>query len=292
MIKVKVETDPATFRRSANPFLLERPSANQLVFDLAQRIESFSDIPSDRIMWIAIDDIGKIHGVALRTDPKHSLILSEMGEEALGAIVDGALAIEGLDGVLAVKETAQLFQKKWGALCSKPLSDRMHLRLYDATSTTPPAASPGHSRVATSLDLELLSAWSLAFARESLGSSENDLAPYRKDMEKCIREGREWVWEVEGEVCAMAVWTGKNELGTKITGVYTPVRLRGRGFASNLVCMMTERLLADGAPRAFIFTDLKNPTSNSIYQNVGYKHVCDFIHFGIEKTPAALVEGK
>ena len=102
-------------------------------------------------------------------------------------------------------------------------------------------------------------------------------------MVKTINECREWVWTVRDEIVAMAVWTGKNEFGTKITGVYTPPEHRGRGYASNLVSVITEWILKDGAPRAFIYTDLKNQTSNSIYQKLGYRHVCDYIHFGFTK---------
>ena len=39
---------------------------------------------------------------------------------------------------------------------------------------------------------------------------------------------------------------------------------------------MTQRLLDGGLRFCFLFTDLANPTSNSIYQRIGYEPVSDF----------------
>lgn len=54
-----------------------------------------------------------------------------------------------------------------------------------------------------------------------------------------------------------------------------PPALRGCGYASAAVATLSERLLASGRSRIFLFTDRSNPTSNSIYQRIGYRPVCD-----------------
>jgi predicted GNAT family acetyltransferase len=38
---------------------------------------------------------------------------------------------------------------------------------------------------------------------------------------------------------------------------------------------LTQRQLDDGRAFCFLFTDRSNPTSNGIYQKIGYRHVCD-----------------
>ncbi len=38
---------------------------------------------------------------------------------------------------------------------------------------------------------------------------------------------------------------------------------------------MSQRLLEEGRRYCFLFTDLSNPTSNCIYQRIGYRPVCD-----------------
>jgi predicted GNAT family acetyltransferase len=68
---------------------------------------------------------------------------------------------------------------------------------------------------------------------------------------------------------------GATPSGIRIGPVYTPPELRGRGYASALVAELTRRLIAGGRQFCFLFTDLANPTSNSIYQRVGYRPVTD-----------------
>jgi len=66
--------------------------------------------------------------------------------------------------------------------------------------------------------------------------------------------------------------------GISVNAVYTPPHLRGRGYASNCVAAVSQSMLDRGRTLVFLFTDLANPTSNKIYQRVGYEHVCDFAH--------------
>ena len=42
------------------------------------------------------------------------------------------------------------------------------------------------------------------------------------------------------------------------------------------VAALSQQRLASGKLFCTLFTDLGNPTSNSIYQQIGYRPVCDF----------------
>ncbi len=61
----------------------------------------------------------------------------------------------------------------------------------------------------------------------------------------------------------------------RVGPVYTPPELRGRGYASAITAAATQRILASGRRFCFLYTDLANPTSNSIYQQIGYRPVTD-----------------
>ena len=58
---------------------------------------------------------------------------------------------------------------------------------------------------------------------------------------------------------------------------------RGVGYASAAVAQVTGQIL-DSGTRACLFTDQANPTSNRIYQAIGYEPVVDMANFSI--TPA------
>ncbi|MFN8562638.1 MAG: GNAT family N-acetyltransferase [Anaerolineae bacterium] len=68
----------------------------------------------------------------------------------------------------------------------------------------------------------------------------------------------------------------------RIGPVYTPPELRGRGYASGCVAGMSQILLDTGRQFCFLFTDLRNPTSNHIYQVIGYEPVCDFTDYAFD----------
>ena len=73
----------------------------------------------------------------------------------------------------------------------------------------------------------------------------------------------------------MAGCTGWTPRGVRINAVYTPPQSRRRGYASACVAALSQLLLGAGRQFCFLFTDLANPTSNRIYQQIGYRAVCD-----------------
>ena len=82
------------------------------------------------------------------------------------------------------------------------------------------------------------------------------------------------LWEHDGRVVSLAGHAGETPNGARVGPVYTPPELRGRGYASALTAALTEQLL-ERLRFCFLFTDLANPTSNSIYQRIGYRPVTD-----------------
>ena len=88
--------------------------------------------------------------------------------------------------------------------------------------------------------------------------------------------GREaWLWFDGGRAVSLTGVGGLTPHGIRIGPVYTPPELRARGYASNLVAGVTQRQLDAGRDYVFLFTDLANPTSNKIYQDIGYQPVND-----------------
>ena len=80
---------------------------------------------------------------------------------------------------------------------------------------------------------------------------------------------------LDGDTVSLTAFGGATPNGIRLGPVYTPPDKRGRGYASALVADVTASLLAGGRRFCFLFTDLANPTSNSIYQQVGYRPVTD-----------------
>ena len=75
-------------------------------------------------------------------------------------------------------------------------------------------------------------------------------------------------------------------MASAIGGVYTPPDCRNRGYASACVAELSRRLLDEGRAFCCLYTDASNPTSNSIYQKIGYKLVADSSHYAFEEGDA------
>ena len=88
------------------------------------------------------------------------------------------------------------------------------------------------------------------------------------------------LWEVDGASVSLAGWGGPTPNGIRVGPVYTPPELRGRGYATALTAEVSQRLLdgrlfVGGRRFCFLYTDLANPTSNAIYERIGYERIAE-----------------
>jgi len=83
------------------------------------------------------------------------------------------------------------------------------------------------------------------------------------------------IWSHKGNPVSMAGYSGPTTNGIRIGAVYTPPTQRKKGYASACVAGLSQYLLDLGFQFCFLFTDLMNPTSNHIYQQIGYQAVSD-----------------
>jgi hypothetical protein len=90
-----------------------------------------------------------------------------------------------------------------------------------------------------------------------------------------VERGTVYLWEREGDVVSMAAAVGPTPNGMRVGAVYTPPEHRGHGYASALVAALSQDLLDRGRTFTMLYTDLANPTSNAIYQRIGYVPVSD-----------------
>lgn len=132
--------------------------------------------------------------------------------------------------------------------------------------------------MATMADRELLIEWVAAFGQEALGELPSELTRTTIVVNRAINAGNYFVWDDNG-VVAMAGRTRPTRAGITIGPVYTPPKFRRRGYATALVAELSQLLLDEGREFVTLFTDLANPTSNKIYQQIGFRPVCDFAEY-------------
>ena len=149
----------------------------------------------------------------------------------------------------------------------------MRQRVYALRDVSFPAMPPGSFKAARTEHLPLIASWLQKFEAESL-DKENPINPERAG--RLVSGEFVFVWENNGEILSMAMKTRPIKHSISIGCVYTPKAHRRRGYATALVACLSEHLLGHGYVFVTLFTDLDNPTSNSIYMKIGYQPVCDF----------------
>jgi predicted GNAT family acetyltransferase len=85
------------------------------------------------------------------------------------------------------------------------------------------------------------------------------------------------IWEEAGTPVSLAGRTRPAAGLARVGPVYTPPEQRGRGFGAAVTAAVTQAALDGGAEGVMLFTDLDNPTSNTLYQRLGYRPVTDWV---------------
>jgi predicted GNAT family acetyltransferase len=267
------QADVISFLSSASPVMAAAEPENSLVWGIAQTLR---DRPGQYPggAWMAtIEDEDFTIGAALRTPP-HVLILTRIPSEAVSLLAQWHH--QDLPGVVGPRETAEEFARLWSS--RKGTSSRLGMsqRMYQLNRVEPTPRVPGRARRAGANDAEDLLDWRRAYEAElrTDGPLEEACRRFRAEVEA----GNAWLWEDGPRVC-MAVCVGSTPKGIRIGGVYTPPELRRRGYAAALVAEVSRIKLAEGKAFCSLVTDLANPTSNAIYQRIGYRAVCDFAEY-------------
>jgi predicted GNAT family acetyltransferase len=278
--------DADAFYTRVAPYLLLLEAEHNLTFGLLGNLRRNPERFPDALMRLVEDD-GAIQLVALRTDIQRGLILSlSMSTEALALLADDLHASQvTLHGSNGPTEESNAFAEAWTRLTGVPHRVALRLGSYKLEKVKPVTGVSGHMRRSTSADRALLIDWEIAFRREAFGTSmEIDQAEIERFVDEQLTSSVRglYIWEDGGVPVSIAGYAGPTPHGIRIGPVYTPPENRGRGYASACTAQMSQRLLDEGYEFCFLFTDLSNPTSNHIYQQIGYQHVCDFIeyHYG------------
>jgi len=276
-------TDPAEFYRQASPFLLAREADHNLILGLcADLMRNRFLYGSDPPYFAAVEHTGSVVAAALMTPPFRPALSHVEAPEALALLAaDLAAEYQTLPGVLGPKPHSEAFAALW----QQPRGQTYHLgramRIFQLTRVRPVRGVPGRLRRATGADRELLVEWFGAFQREALG--EDDDTGVAQSIERWLTGADRalYLWE-DGQPVSMAGAGGPTPHGIRISAVFTPPERRRRGYASALVAAASQEQLDGGRRFCFLFTDLGNPTSNHIYQEIGYQPVCDMdeYHFG------------
>lgn len=263
----------ADFLARAHHWLLEQEDRHNLILSLAYaraRRAASEGAEPDGAYFGTVERDGAVVGCVVRTAP-HKVLVTELPEASAPAVAASlAEAFDSIPAVLGAAAAAKAVAAAWVVERGGAWRPGLEQRIYRLDAVEHPAGVPGALRVATEDDVDLAVAWGEGFARDA----GQQFATRRATVEGWIEHGGLFLWE-DDEPRSIAVAQGRTPNGVRVGYVYTPHESRRRGYASACVAAVSERMLAHGVSFCVLYTDLSNPTSNAIYQRIGYRPIAD-----------------
>jgi predicted GNAT family acetyltransferase len=128
----------------------------------------------------------------------------------------------------------------------------------------------------------MIIAWMRAFSAEALAGHDPSATDDAAMVDRRFRHGGDlmWFWERDGQPVSFAWRSPLSDpqrwprvSAVRVSAVYTPPEHRGYGYAGANVAALSQRSLDDGASACMLYTDAANPTSNKVYERIGYRQV-------------------
>jgi GNAT superfamily N-acetyltransferase len=195
--------------------------------------------------WLASDG-GTAVGLVFQSPLNFAAIVTPMPLQVVTAIVD-AIADSGVEvpGVAGDAATAARFAGQWAERKRCAAIPFQGQRLYELRGPPVCLAASNHLRKAI--------------------------------LDKRLEAGQFWLWD-DGAPGSMASTSEPAAGVVRLRYVYTPAHKRSRGYATACVAELS-RQIQDSGCRCVLYTDLNNPTSNSIYRRIGYRAVAETLRY-------------
>ena len=270
--------DVDDFLTRAGDFLRSRPGLHVMPLTWASRLQArgADAFGSEAPVFGVLQRAGEVRATFYRL-PSRALGLTPLRPEQADTLAAQLAALgHSLPSVSADHSTATAFAEAWQRHTgATPRLRDTRLRLYRLGTLTPPEPLPaGRGRILGEQDREQAMFWCGEFAKavgEAVSVDADSWAATR------FADKRYTLWEtLDGTPVSIA---GMNPMvggQIQVDIVYTPAHLRGRGYAGAVTAEVSRAALAAGAREVVLFADLSNPTSNALYQRLGYRTLTDW----------------
>lgn len=273
----------------AYPFLLEKEAENNLPLAILISLKKNKNHYGEEApLLFSLINNEKPEFIALRTPPRDLIIAFTYNLEAINILVDELYKRrEEFPGVLSFKDAADLFAELWCEKNELKYNLIRRERVYQLVQVSEDCLGDRVFSMANRTHQVLVLKWAEEMLKEALiDVTDDDIERTKKTAMDEFEENKSrfYILFDNYEPVSMVRKAGKTPNGNFVNFVYTPPPLRRRGYATECVAKLSKQLLDEGNNYCFLFTDLSNPTSNSIYQKIGYKPIIDENHYKFLKN--------
>lgn len=275
-MKVEKVSDPAEFLDRAAEVLADEARHNLILGIVRTLIRSPEVYPQWHLYLVT--DADRVVAAASMTPPYNLILADALDAAALAQLAAFVVDDVALPGAIGNQPTIDRFVREWESATSRSASRDMNQGVFELRTVNEVREPPGAPRVATVSDHAVVEQWVGDFAAEAVPTEPRSPDRVRKTVARKLKglgpDGY-WIWEVDGAPVSLTGHGAPTGLGIRIGPVYTPPHQRGNGYASALVAAQSQWLIDSGYGFCFLYTDLANPTSNAIYERIGYRQIAE-----------------
>jgi hypothetical protein len=272
-LEIRRFLDAERFLDRALGWLLENEAENNVLLGVLRQL-IHGEHPYEEPIYLATIEVDNaVAGCAFRTPP-FNLVLTRLPLSAVPALVQDVHQIyTNLPAVVGPTDEVTMFGDLWTQQCGGHVQIGMRQGIYTLNTVTCSASDvSGALRSASKSDESLVLQWADGFVADT-GLADSD--PRGRTL-RLIRDGLLFLWE-DGKPRSMAAAVAETPSGVRVGLVYTPPRYRQRGYATAAVAALSQSLLDGGRDFCCLFADLANPTSNGVYERIGYQMKCEVV---------------
>jgi predicted GNAT family acetyltransferase len=270
-VEVRAHDSIDEFRAIAEPLYRRDPVGNTIELTLfgAGRV-------SDDSLLLSVWNDGAPVGAALQMPP-YPLACNGIPLDTMDSVVTQLVELRPeLTGVRGTRISAVAFADAWHTITGRSGTISTEERLYRLGTLRTTNGVTGIARLAADDDRGLLAHWVELFLRETF--SQRDEAAGARFVDTADQVGdRFMLWDVDGTPVSMAMLRAPAADVSRIGPVFTPKDQRGQGYGSAVTAAAADLAHRSGTADVVLFADLANPTSNAIYQRIGFEAVVDSV---------------
>ncbi|WIG20225.1 GNAT family N-acetyltransferase [Bacillus anthracis] len=277
MIQLHVYEEVVNFKKEIISFLEKNEQENNLILGVLQMVQQ------PIFMGVAKQE-EEVAVVFLQTEEKKQIIVatSEMPEEEIVELAKKLVEVyPNVPGLIGNKKVVQRLAEEIAVLENKKTTVAMEQGIYELKQVKKKWTEEGIFREINSDELPVIGKWIYQFCEDvNLPTTKEEA---EQTAHTLITNHRLFGLEIDGKLVSVAAKTRPTKNNITINFVYTPKEERKKGYASNCVAALSQSMLDEGYNTTTLYTDLANPTSNKIYQEIGYEQIAESLLIFLEK---------
>lgn len=269
-MKISFTTSVTDYINKVEDLLLKKEACNNLILGLLGNFQE--DQTTSNLAYVESD--GKVIYAFMQTPPNNWILADVENveqlvfEEIANFIYDNGLEVPG---VIGPEEYVKSFINTYEDLIELTANLHMNQLIYQLDEVKVDLDNNGQLILANKAEYSLIKSWLMRFGIEA-----NEVVNEQKasQMAHVFLENQSvYLWKVNAQAVSMVNKSRQTKHGATVNAVFTPDKFKRNGYATNAVAALSQKLLDDGFQFCNLYTDRANPTSNSIYQKIGYKEV-------------------